>query len=194
MPHDQPLRRFGAAVAQVKSPPNRHHQGEQEQRKSDAQHRQSAAAFVAKRVLRDEPGQCHRLTPERTGNGAQKAGTSQPTKDRRRPRDRQPGQIRFVPCSECSRPRSQFCSASVSFASGSPQDRCFSTSIVSCINRAHKWRSSSGLDDKCHPSLDITITTAQSGTKSRSISANRGTKPCRGCVFASWLTPPTAVN
>src|ERR1700683_167332 len=83
MPHDQTLRRFGAAVAQVKSPPNRHHQGEQEQRKSDAQHRQSAAAFVAKRVLRYEPGQCHRLTPERTGNGAQKAGTSQPTKDRR---------------------------------------------------------------------------------------------------------------
>ena len=188
MPHHQPLRRFGAAVAQVKSPPNRHHQGEQEQRKSDAQYRQSAAAFVAKRVLRDEPGQCHRLTPERTGNGAQKAGTSQPSKDRRSTSLSTTGQIRFVPCSECSCPRSQFSSASVLFESGSHQDRGFSTSIVSCIDRARKWRSSSGLDDKCHTRLGITITTAQACIKSRSILANGGTKPCRGCVLALWLT------
>ena len=64
-----------------------------------------------------------------------------------------PVEIRFVPPSKCSCPRSQFSSASVLFESGSPQDRCFSTSIVSCIDRAHKWRSSSGLDDKCHTRL-----------------------------------------
>src|SRR3984885_4161500 len=110
------------------------------------------------------------------GTGRRRQARPSPPRIDEVPRDRQPGQIRFVPCPECSCPPSQFCSASVLFESGSRQGRCFSTSIVSCINRAHKWRSSSGLDDKCHPRLDTTITTAQPCTKSRSILANGGTK------------------
>ena len=122
------------------------------------------------------------------GTGRRRQARPSPARIDEVPRSRQPGQIRFVPCSECSCPRSQFSSASVLFESGSHQDRGFSTSIVSCIDRARKWRSSSGLDDKCHTRLGITITTAQACIESRSILANGGTKPCRGCVLALWLT------
>src|SRR5579872_3965820 len=83
MPHHQPLRRFTASLVVVKRLPDRHHQREQEQRESDTQHRQCAAALVAERVLGDKPGQRHRRTPERTGSRVQKAGTSQRTKNRR---------------------------------------------------------------------------------------------------------------
>ncbi len=56
----EPFRRFGAALIEIKSSPDGHHEGEQEQRKRNAQHRENAAPFIAKRILRDKPGQRHR--------------------------------------------------------------------------------------------------------------------------------------
>src|SRR5208283_290992 len=43
VPDHQPLGRFGAALIEIESPPNGHHQGQQEQGESDAQYRQDAA-------------------------------------------------------------------------------------------------------------------------------------------------------
>src|ERR1700686_3277451 len=83
MADHQPLRGLSAALIKIEGVPDRHHQGEQQQRKGDAQHRQNAAALVSKRVLGDEPGQRHECTPGRTGNWELEVGTSQPTKNSR---------------------------------------------------------------------------------------------------------------
>ena len=71
MPDDESLGGLSAPLVEIERPPDGHHEGKQEQRKSDAQNRQSAAPLVAERVFSDESGQRHRLTPEGTGIRAQ---------------------------------------------------------------------------------------------------------------------------
>ena len=55
----QPLRRILTALIEVKTPPNRHHQRQQEQGERNASYGQQAAALVAKCVFGDEMGQGH---------------------------------------------------------------------------------------------------------------------------------------
>jgi hypothetical protein len=57
--HNQPLRRFRAAIGQVKRPPNGHHHRQQQQGKADAQQRQDTAALVAEGIFPDKADQRH---------------------------------------------------------------------------------------------------------------------------------------
>jgi hypothetical protein len=54
---------LGAALVDIESAPDGHHQSQQQQRESDAQDGQNAAPLVAKRAFGDEAGQGH-ATPE----------------------------------------------------------------------------------------------------------------------------------
>ena len=59
MPGNQPQRGFFSPFGHVEVAPDGHHQGEQEQRETDTQHRQDAAAQIAKSVLANKTGQSH---------------------------------------------------------------------------------------------------------------------------------------
>src|ERR1700730_8897527 len=67
------------------------------------------------------------------GSGHQQASTSEPTKNRRLPRHRQPARSCFVSRAKCSAPQN-----------------LITGSIVSRHRPSYKWRSSLGWDDKCH--------------------------------------------
>ena len=61
---DEPFGGLGSPLVDIKAAPDGHHEGEQQQRKADAEDRQQAPAFVAKSVLRHEASQGHNGIPE----------------------------------------------------------------------------------------------------------------------------------
>src|ERR1700735_3118655 len=67
------------------------------------------------------------LLPRGQGSGHKQASTSEPTKNRKFPRHRQPARILFVSRPKCSTPQN-----------------LFAGSIVSRHRPSYKWRSSSG--------------------------------------------------
>src|SRR5581483_8743199 len=69
MAHDQPLRRFGAALIKVKRAPDRHHQGQQQEGETNAEYGEKAAPLVAKCALSDKASKRHRWNPDQGAPG-----------------------------------------------------------------------------------------------------------------------------
>src|SRR5882724_5071150 len=63
MPGHEPLGGIRGALIDVEGAPDSHHQREQQQRESDAEHSQYAAPLVAECVSHDKASDCHSTYP-----------------------------------------------------------------------------------------------------------------------------------